>query len=151
MGNGSTPFYLTPEAPQYAALASYYGTPTVSMRNALWSSGEPAPATASIVSSVVAQSDGSTPLTAAHRTITDSLVLLTQRTAMDLQVLPFGQYDDDSIAYDLPAKPVYAGAHWGVCVCGRTTYYPRSYCLSFTASPLPTCLPACMPVGLCHA
>jgi hypothetical protein len=40
MGNATAPFYMTPEAPHYSAVAGYYNVPTVSMRNALWASGE---------------------------------------------------------------------------------------------------------------
>ncbi|KAF8057892.1 hypothetical protein HT031_005838 [Scenedesmus sp. PABB004] len=107
MGNGQDPFYLTPEAPQYAALASYYGTPVVSMRNALWPSGAPT-ANGLISTPLVAPADGSTPLSAAHKSIADMLVFNTQRTAEDLLVLPFGDWDRESIASDVPDTPAYA-------------------------------------------
>lgn len=108
MGNGTTPFYLTPEAPQYAALSSYYGTPVVSMRNALWGSGNPN-SNGEIVSTAVEQGDGSTPLTTGHKSISDMLVYNTQKTAQDLLVLPYGDYDANSIAGSVPEKPVYGG------------------------------------------
>lgn len=106
MGNGSTPFYLTPEAPQYAALASYYGTPVVSMRNAIWGSGTPTRNSGMITDQVV-QEDGSTPLSPGHRSMADMLVFNTQRTAEDLLLLPYGDYDTQSIAMKVPDTPVY--------------------------------------------
>jgi hypothetical protein len=64
MGNGTRPFYLTPEGP-YAAVAAYYNVPTLSMRNALWPSGQPY--TNGMMSSpAVLASDGSTPVDAGH-------------------------------------------------------------------------------------
>ncbi|KAF6266244.1 hypothetical protein COO60DRAFT_443433 [Scenedesmus sp. NREL 46B-D3] len=106
MGNGSTPFYLTPETPQYAALASYYGTPVVSMRNAVWRSGTPTNASG-IISDAVLQEDGSTPTNAGHKSMADMLVYNTQRTAEDLALLPYGDYDTQSMAVQVPEKPVY--------------------------------------------
>jgi hypothetical protein len=118
MGSGQRPFYLTPEAPAYAALASFYGTPVVSMRNALWRSGTPS-ANGMIRSADVA-ANGATPLDSGHRAITDALVFLTQRTAQDLLLLPYGDYDRNAMARDLPPTPVYSGARArSACVFGR--------------------------------
>jgi hypothetical protein len=111
MGNGSTPFYLTPEAPQYAALASYYGTPVVSMRNAVWGSGTPTKSSG-VITDIVLQEDGSTPVTSGHRSIADMLVYNTQQTAGDLMLLPYGDYDTQSIAMQVPETPVYGGESW---------------------------------------
>lgn len=108
MGNATTPFYLTPEVPQYATLASYYGTPVVSMRNALWG-GASANNNGLVVTRAVQQSDGATPVDAGHRSMADMLVYNTQRTAQDLVLLPFGDYDTNSMQNDIPDKPVYAG------------------------------------------
>lgn len=44
-----------------------------------------------------------------HRAIADSLVFLTQRTAIDLQLVPFSDADTKSIPNDLPTKTVYGG------------------------------------------
>lgn len=107
MGNAKTPFYLTPEAPQYAALSSYYGTPVVSMRNALWRSGSPQ-SDGMIKLTAVSPTDGATPLDAGHRSIADMLVFYTQRTAQDLLLLPYGEYDRNSMSRDLPDTPVYS-------------------------------------------
>eukprot|EP00879_Flechtneria_rotunda_P007590 GHRR01007961.1.p1 GENE.GHRR01007961.1~~GHRR01007961.1.p1 ORF type:complete len:290 (+),score=104.64 GHRR01007961.1:365-1234(+) len=107
MGNGNTPYYLTPEAPQYAALASYYGTPILSMRNALWQTGN-ANGNSLTVINAVQQTDGSTPVDAGHKALADMLVYKTQRAAQDLLVLPYGDYDTTSIAGDVPEKPAYA-------------------------------------------
>lgn len=65
MGNATRPFWMTPEAPHYAAVAGYYNTPTVSMRNALWPAGA-ATADGGLRSAAVSPSDGSTPLDVAH-------------------------------------------------------------------------------------
>jgi hypothetical protein len=108
MGNGTRPFYLTPEAPQYAAMASFYGTPVVSMRNALWRSGRP-DGKGHISLNAVSPRDGSTPLDAGHKSITDTLAYLTQRTAQDLVLLPYGDYDRQSMAHDVPERGVYSG------------------------------------------
>jgi hypothetical protein len=107
MGNGTRPFYLTPEAPQYAAMASFYGTPVVSMRNALWRSGRP-DGKGHISLNAVSPRDGSTPLDAGHKSITDTLAYLTQRTAQDLVLLPYGDYDRQSMAHDVPERGVYS-------------------------------------------
>lgn len=112
MGNNTRPFYLTPEAPQYAALASFYGTPVVSMRNALWRSGRP-DGKGLISLNAVSPKDGSTPLDAGHSSIADTLVFLTQRTAQDLVLLPYGDYDRQSMSRDVPERGVYSGG------CGR--------------------------------
>jgi len=120
MGNATRPFYLTPEAPAYAALASFYGTPVVSMRNALWRSGTPN-ANGLITLNAVAK-DGSTPLDAGHRSIVDMLAYYTQRTAEDLVLLPYGEYDRNSMARDLPERSVYSGefqdlaSHLALCI-----------------------------------
>lgn len=114
MGNATRPFYLTPEAPAYAALASFYGTPVVSMRNALWRSGKPY-SNGMVTIDSVKQSDGSTPLDAGHKSITDMLVYYTQRTAQDLAILPYGEYDRNSMARDMPDRGVYAGRCTFVC------------------------------------
>lgn len=108
MGNATRPFYLTPEAPAYAALASFYGTPVVSMRNALWRSGKPNSA-GLINLNAVSSRDGSTPLDSGHKSIADTLVFLTQRTAEDLVLLPYGDYDRNSMSRDLPDRGVYSG------------------------------------------
>lgn len=108
MGNNTRPFYLTPEAPQYAALASFYGTPVVSMRNALWRSGRP-DGKGHISLNAVSPKDGSTPLDAGHSSIADTLVFLTQRTAQDLVLLPYGDYDRQSMSHDVPDRGVYSG------------------------------------------
>lgn len=112
MGNATRPFYLTPEAPAYAALASFYGTPVVSMRNALWRSGTPR-SDGLITLNAVAK-DGSTPLDAGHRSIVDMLAYYTQRTAEDLVLLPYGEYDRNSMARDLPERSVYSGELQGL-------------------------------------
>lgn len=111
MGNGTRPFYLTPEAPQYAALSSYYGTPVVSLRNAIWPSGNPN-AEGEIVSSSISQDDGALPISPGHKSMADMLVYDTQRTAEDLLLLPYGDYDRTSMAGDVPDKPVYGGKDW---------------------------------------
>jgi hypothetical protein len=105
-GNASTPFYLTPEAPQYAAVAGYYGLPTVSMRNAVWNAGTVSP-DGLLTSSAVLPSDGSTPLDAGHKAIADSLVFMVQQTAQDLVLLPFGDYDNERLNGDVPSNPLY--------------------------------------------
>lgn len=114
MGNDTRPFYLTPEAPQYAALASFYGTPVVSMRNALWRSATPH-TNGLITSTAVSPRDGSTPLDTGHKAINDMLVYYTQRTAQDLLLLPYGDYDKTSMERDLPDRGVYAGELSVVC------------------------------------
>lgn len=117
MGNATRPFYLTPEAPAYAALASFYGTPVVSMRNALWRSGKP-DAAGLVTSNAVSSKDGSTPLDSGHKSITDTLVYLTQRTAEDLVLLPYGDYDRNSMSRDLPERGVYSGENSSGCCEG---------------------------------
>jgi hypothetical protein len=108
MGNAKTPYYLTPEAPQYAALASYYATPVVSMRNALWAGGN-ANANGLVIIPAVQQNGGSTPLDAGHRAMADMLVYNTQRTARDLVLLPYGDYDRTALENDVAQRPVYSG------------------------------------------
>jgi len=105
-GNAKTPFYLTPEAPQYAAVAGYYGVPTVSMRNALWDDGSVSPSGLLTTTAVLA-SDGSTPLDPGHKAIADALVFMVQHTAQDLVLLPFGDYDNQRLDGDLPSTPLY--------------------------------------------
>jgi hypothetical protein len=41
--------------------------------------------------------------------LTDALVYLTQRTAQDLQLLPFGDWDKKSLRSDVPQKTMYGG------------------------------------------
>lgn len=107
MGNTTRPFYLTPESPQYAAVSGYYNVPVLSMRNALWPGGE-LTATGRMSTAAVTADDGSTPEDEGHSALADSLVFLTQRTAMDLQVLPFGEWDTKSLTSDVP-KPMFNG------------------------------------------
>jgi hypothetical protein len=79
-GNGTRPFYLTPEAPQYAALATYYNLPYASLRNALWDpSATGADGTATLTG--VSATDGATPLDAGHSSMADMLVFKTQQAA----------------------------------------------------------------------
>lgn len=126
MGNGSTPFYLTPEAPQYATLASFYGTPVVSLRNAIWPSGNPN-ALGEIVSTAVAKQDGAMPLNTGHKSMADMLVYNTQRTTEDLLLLPYGDYDRYSMAGDVPQTPVYSGE------CESPWRIPGRCCLVWSA------------------
>lgn len=108
MGNGTAPFYMTPESPHYAAVAAYYDTPTVSLRNALWPAGART-ADGGLDSPSVSADDGSTPKNYGHAALADALVFLTQRTAQDLQLLPFGDYDTRAINADVPSKAMYGG------------------------------------------
>lgn len=64
-GNGTRPFYMTPESPHYAALAGYYNTPVVSLRNALWSPSMVRP-DGTLVTQAVLAADGTTPTDAGH-------------------------------------------------------------------------------------
>lgn len=121
-GNGSTPFYLTPEVPQYAAVASFYGVPTVSMRNALWDPAQAQPDSL-FKSAGVSASDGSTPLDAGHKALADALVYYTQRTAEDLQLMPYGDWDQAAIDRDVPANFLY-GREYHCCVDEMC----RAYC-----------------------
>lgn len=127
MGNGNTPFYRTPEAPQYAALSSYYGVPVVSARNILWPTGTPN-ANSLIVTPAVAQADGSTPLDLGHAAMTDMLVYNTQRTAMDLQLLPYGDYDRNSLSAAVPDRAVYSdvGSNPGGVIQNSTCQWIRN-------------------------
>jgi hypothetical protein len=65
MGNGTRAFYMTPESPQYAAVAGYYNIPYISMRNALWPSGQRL-ASGRLISPAVNPADGATPIDAGH-------------------------------------------------------------------------------------
>jgi hypothetical protein len=64
-GNGTRPFYMTPESPQYAAVAGYYNLPYVSQRNALWPSGQRL-TSGKMISTAVNPKDGATPTDAGH-------------------------------------------------------------------------------------
>lgn len=65
MGSAQRPFYMTPEAPQYAAVSGYYNVPYVSMRNALWGDGDKT-ANGLMRTTAVDPKDGSTPLDEGH-------------------------------------------------------------------------------------
>ncbi|GBF91604.1 hypothetical protein Rsub_04344 [Raphidocelis subcapitata] len=108
MGNATKPFFMTPEAPQYSAVAGYYDVPVVSMRNALWPQGKDE-AEGLMSTDAVLPADGSTPTDLGHAALADALVLLTQRTAQDLQLLPFGDWDMNALNADVPAKSMYGG------------------------------------------
>eukprot|EP00878_Enallax_costatus_P011909 GHUV01012433.1.p1 GENE.GHUV01012433.1~~GHUV01012433.1.p1 ORF type:complete len:455 (+),score=84.82 GHUV01012433.1:690-2054(+) len=127
MGNGSTPFYLTPEAPQYATLSSYYGTPVVSLRNAIWPSGNPN-GNGEIVDTAIEQQDGAMPLSSGHKSMADMLVYNTQRTAEDLLLLPYGDYDRYSLAGDVPQNPVYSdvSADPGTVLSNSTCWWVKN-------------------------
>lgn len=64
MGNGSAPFYMTPEGPHYAAVAGYYNLPAVSLRNALMTNAVANGGGAATAG--VAGADGATPTDAGH-------------------------------------------------------------------------------------
>jgi hypothetical protein len=78
------------------------------MRNAIWGSGTPTKSSGMITDQVL-QEDGSTPVTSGHKSMADMLVYNTQRTAEDLMLLPYGDYDTQSIAMQVPDKAVYGG------------------------------------------
>jgi len=107
MGSARTPFYMTPEAPHYAAVAAYYGVPYTSLRNALWEAGATNGA-GLLTSSAVAPDDGSTPLDAGHAALADALVYQTQQTVVDLAALPYGAFDDNALNGDVPSQTMYA-------------------------------------------
>ncbi|GBF91597.1 hypothetical protein Rsub_04337 [Raphidocelis subcapitata] len=107
MGNATKPFFMTPESPHYAAVAGYYNVPTVSMRNALWASGERTQ-DGKMATLAVAR-DGATPTDDGHAAIADALVFLIQATAADLQLLPYGDWDGRSQDGDVPQKTMYGG------------------------------------------
>lgn len=107
-GNGTTPYYKTPESPHYAAISGYYNLPYLSMRNALWEGGKTSD-NGLMTTTAVQTSDGSTPLDAGHQAISDMLVYYTQRTAQDLQLLPYGEYDTSSMTKDVPTATMLGG------------------------------------------
>jgi hypothetical protein len=106
-GNARTPFYVTPEAPHYSAVAAYYGVPYTSLRNALWEAGA-TNADGLLTSSAVSQTDGSTPYDAGHAALADALVYQTQQTVVDLAALPYGAFDDSAQNGDVPTQTMYA-------------------------------------------
>jgi hypothetical protein len=87
------------------------------MRNALWRSGR-ADGKGHISLNAVSPKDGSTPLDAGHSSIADTLVFLTQRTAQDLVLLPYGDYDRQSMSHDVPERGVYSGGWPRLAVVG---------------------------------
>jgi len=107
-GNGRTPFYITPEAPHYSAVAGYYGIPYVSLRNALWTEQGAANAQGMLSSTAVDRADGSTPLDAGHAAMADALVYHTQQTVVDLASLPYGAFDDSAQNGDVPTQTMYS-------------------------------------------
>ncbi len=112
MGEGARPYYLTPEAPQYAAVQTYYDVPALSLRNALW---EPAAARddGTVRMTSVRSPTGLAPRDAGHDALADVLVYYTQGVARDLVLLPYGSYDSGVLAAPLP-KSVYSYGQ-----CGR--------------------------------
>lgn len=113
-GNGETPYFYTPECPHHAAVASFYGVPSVSMRNALWEP-EATSSESLLKSAAVASQDGSTPLDEGHKALADVLVYYTQRTAQDLQLMPYGDWDQQAVDGDVPINYLY-GRECLVCL-----------------------------------
>jgi lysophospholipase L1-like esterase len=116
-GKSKRPFYSTPED-VYGNLAQYYGTPSLSFRNAMWQYGDNGRGGKSWGD--IMGPDRLHPSDLGHKAMADLVVYLLQQTAVDLALHPASRED---VVASMP-PPMYGGneagaASMAVCAQGK--------------------------------